>query len=262
MAPKAADCSTPTFISFQAGCDLITERNLTSLYSMPQLMKWLHQKRVRWTYEGVFGVPRGGRTLEQEAADLWSVLRLVESARVDVDLEENLARKPMVLDASGKPHIYLTVIGIRVCKEDIERELAARHRPVLPIPPPSKLVLAASEAPDSASFAMEAAKPATIEPTPSERAPLDPALTADHSENLDSDSPHYGPAIGPVIEVFKELLKGDRFKNVDEIARLSPADQHKIIKSEFAKQRPPREPADKRTIGRAVEKLKEEMLSK
>src|SRR5262249_16744952 len=150
MTLKVADSSTPTFISFQEGCELITERNLTSLYSMPQLMLWLHQKHVRWTYEGVYGVPsRRGRTLEQEAENLWSSLRLLESERVEVDLEENLARKPMVVDASGKILVYLIVIGIRVAKEDIERELAARRQPVLPIPPPSELVLVTSEAADT-----------------------------------------------------------------------------------------------------------------
>jgi hypothetical protein len=86
----------------------------------------------------------------------------------------------------------------------------------------------------------------------------EPALTTDHSINQDSDGPRYGKAIRPVIEAFKQLLECGRFKNVGEIAQLTPAHQEKIIKSEFAKKRPPRPPANKRTIGRAVKKLQEE----
>src|SRR5262249_31154994 len=102
------------------------------------------------------------------------------------------------------------------------------------------------------------------------------ASTADHSINQDDDEDdededdeeRYGRTAGPVIKVIGQLLEQGDFKDIDEFARLDPAEQQRIVRKAFAKQRPPRQLTNKkgkkidlrRTIGRDVKALREKKL--
>src|SRR5262245_58184343 len=123
MAPKAAENPTSiTLISLAAARDLVVE----TLFSPPSteqlIIKWLHLRRVRWRYEMVLGQPASRRTLEQEANDLWA-----QPTRVLVDWQEGYACRVTVYrkdkDGCLKPARRVTAIGIRIVREDIERQL-------------------------------------------------------------------------------------------------------------------------------------------
>jgi hypothetical protein len=106
------------------------------------------------------------------------------------------------------------------------------------------------------------------------------ASTADHSMNQgddeddedededEDDEERYGRTAGPIIEVIGQLLEQGDFKDINEFARLDPAEQLRIVRKAFAKQRPPRQLTNKkgkkidlrRTIGRVVKALQEKKL--
>jgi hypothetical protein len=92
------------------------------------IIKWLHRRLIRWQYyERPMGLPAPGRTLEQEAAALWA-----QPTKVLVDWQGSCARRVTVYrqEKAGclRPARYVTVIGILVAREDIERELAQMPR--------------------------------------------------------------------------------------------------------------------------------------
>jgi hypothetical protein len=131
MAPKAGDSSTPiTLISLSAARDLVVETLLSAEWAGLQLIKWLHLRRVGWQYEMVLGQPAPNRTLEQEAEALWA-----QPTRVLVDWQGGCAHRVTVYrkDNAGclRPVRRVTVIGIRVVREDIERRLAQIPRALL-----------------------------------------------------------------------------------------------------------------------------------
>src|SRR5262249_42893998 len=117
------DNPTPiTLISLSAARDLVVETLLSAPWAELQIIKWLHLRRVRWQYKLVVGQPAPGRTLEQEAKDLWA-----QPTRVLVDWQGGCAHRVTVYrkDKAGclKPARRVTVIGILVVREDIERQL-------------------------------------------------------------------------------------------------------------------------------------------
>ena len=116
---RAAD--SVGWISLQEAWDTVIAVMLTRAYVGPQIVKWLWQKRVRWTFVRVFGVPRAGWSLDQEARALWDH----SPHKVLVDYEQSSAHKPAIFPSGGKG--YITVIGIRVAREDIETVLAADY---------------------------------------------------------------------------------------------------------------------------------------
>jgi len=131
MAQKAGDDSTPiTLISLLATRDLVVETLLSPQWAGLQIIKWLHLRRVRWQHEMVVGQPGPGRTLEQEAKDLWA-----QPTRVLVDWQGGCAHRVTVYrkDKAGclTPVRRVTVIGIRIVREDIERQLAQMPRALL-----------------------------------------------------------------------------------------------------------------------------------
>jgi hypothetical protein len=96
----------------------VTETLLSKRYAEAQILKWLHDGLIRWQYERVFGIRGPDRTLKQEAEKLWS-------HRTVADFEESLARKVTCYHADRRtPLRYINVVGIRVAREDIERQLA------------------------------------------------------------------------------------------------------------------------------------------
>jgi hypothetical protein len=106
---ETEDKFTPPGISLLAAHDLVTKLLLSVSYAWPQLLKWLQQGKLRWTYMGVYGVPRQGRTLRQEASLLWQ-----NPLRLTVSRTESLALKPSRVDSSGRVVCQITVIGIRI----------------------------------------------------------------------------------------------------------------------------------------------------
>jgi hypothetical protein len=127
MAGTSDDTTPITLISPVAARDLAVESLLSPRWTELQIIKWLHQRRVRWQYEIVVGQPRPGRTLEQEAEALWA-----QPTRVLVDWQEGCAHRVTVYrkDKTGclKPLRRVTVVGIHIVREDIERELAQMPR--------------------------------------------------------------------------------------------------------------------------------------
>ena len=125
---RAAD--SVGWISLQEAWDTVIAVMLTRAYVGPQIVKWLWQKRVRWTFVKVFGVPRTGWSLDQEAGALWDH----SPHKVLVDYEQSSAHKPVIFSSGGKG--YITVIGVRVAREDIEAALAADYPGFAPPPLP------------------------------------------------------------------------------------------------------------------------------
>jgi len=114
------DHTTP--ITLLAARDLVVETLLSPPWAEQLIIKWLYQRRVGWQYEMVKGQPAPGRTLEQEAEALWA-----QPTRVLVDWQESYACRVTVYRKDTgclKPACRVTVIGIRVVRENIERELA------------------------------------------------------------------------------------------------------------------------------------------
>jgi hypothetical protein len=102
------------------GRDLVTTVYLSSRYAEPILVKLLHKKLVRWRYEQVYGLPRPGRTLAQEAENLWAR----RPWTVLVEWPESFAHKQLPMDdPSRSTKCSITVIGIRVAREDILKHL-------------------------------------------------------------------------------------------------------------------------------------------
>ena len=125
------DNTTPiTLISLLVARDLVVETLLSPPWAEQLIIKWLYLRRVRWQYEMVVGQAAPGRTLEQEAEALWA-----QPTRVLVDWQEGCARKVTVYrkDKVGclRPVRYITVIGIRVVREDIEHQRAQTLRTLL-----------------------------------------------------------------------------------------------------------------------------------
>jgi hypothetical protein len=144
-----------TWISLQAAREIVTVVMLTRSYAGPQIVKWLWQKRVRWTFVKVFGVPRTGWSLDQEARALWDH----HPHKVPVDYEQSSAHKPVIFPSGGKGHI--TIIGVRVAKEDIEAALAADYPNFVPAPLPSS-----EGKSDAAEPPLDAGAPTPSEPLP------------------------------------------------------------------------------------------------
>jgi hypothetical protein len=118
------DNPTPiSLISLSAARDLVVETLLSRPWAEQLIIKWLHSRPVRWQYRMVKGQPAPARTLEQEAKDLWA-----QPTRVLVEWREGYACRVTVYrkDKAGrlKPLRRVTVIGILIVREDIERELA------------------------------------------------------------------------------------------------------------------------------------------
>jgi hypothetical protein len=122
------DNTTPiTLISLAAARDLVVETLLSAPWAEQLIIKWLYQGHVGWQREMVLGQPGPGRTLDQEAEDLWA-----QPTKVLVDWQQGYACRVTVYrkDKAGclKPLRRVTVIGIRVVREDIERQLAQMSR--------------------------------------------------------------------------------------------------------------------------------------
>jgi len=131
MAGTDDDTTPITLISLPTARELVVETLLSPPWAEQLIIKWLYQRRrrVRWQYEMVLGQPAPGRTLEQEAEALWA-----QPTRVLVDWQESCARRVTVYQKDSgclKPARYIVVIGIRVAREDIERELAQMPRALL-----------------------------------------------------------------------------------------------------------------------------------
>jgi hypothetical protein len=69
---EADDKSTTTWISLSVARDLAVAIYQTARYAEPEIVKWLYAKRPRWRYVKVYGLPELGRSLEQEADELWA----------------------------------------------------------------------------------------------------------------------------------------------------------------------------------------------
>jgi hypothetical protein len=130
MAGTDDNTTAITLISLAAARELVVETLLSAPWAKQLIIKWLYLRRVRWQYEMVLGQPAPGRTFEQEAEDLWA-----QPTRVLVDWQEGYACRVTVYrkDRAGclKPLCRITVIGIRVVREDIERQLAQMPRALL-----------------------------------------------------------------------------------------------------------------------------------
>jgi hypothetical protein len=126
MAGTSDDTTPITLISPAAARDLVAEALLSPPWAEQSIIKWLHRRLVRWQYTMVLGQPAPRRTLEQEAEALWA-----QPTRVLVDWQEGCARRVTVYQVHKqrmKPARYVIVIGIRVVREDVERELARMPR--------------------------------------------------------------------------------------------------------------------------------------
>ena len=121
IGPVTRAADSVGWISLQEAWDTVIAVMLTRAYVGPHIVKCLWQKRVRWTFVRVFGVPRAGWSLDQEARALWDH----SPHKVLVDYEQSSAHKPAIFPSGGKG--YITVIGIRVAREDIETVLAADY---------------------------------------------------------------------------------------------------------------------------------------
>lgn len=119
MVKKAAGNPTSTsVISLSIARDLVTETLLSANWAELWIIKWLHYRRIRWQCELILGQPRSGRTLEQEEEELWSSVKSVR-----VNWQESLADKVTRRHVDGRILQVITAIGIRVVREDIERQL-------------------------------------------------------------------------------------------------------------------------------------------
>jgi hypothetical protein len=110
-----------TWISLQEARNIVIAVMLTQAYAIPTISKWIAQKRVRYIWMEVFGVPRMGWSLDQEARAVWDE----RPHRVLLDYKQSSAHKPVHYPNGWKG--YITIIGIRVAREDIEAALAADY---------------------------------------------------------------------------------------------------------------------------------------
>jgi hypothetical protein len=152
MAETAPDPSTITLITLEEARALVTATLLSGGYAKARLIKWLHDGLIGWQYEHVFGIRGPKLTFEQEAERVWSHKTLV-------DFKEGLARKV----TCQSPLRYVTVIGIRVVREDIERELARM---------PRTQFWTAQNPPKKPSVAASMPAPVTASPPPPKLRPL------------------------------------------------------------------------------------------
>jgi hypothetical protein len=168
---KAADNSSTTWIPLWVARDLATSVILSPRYAEPQIVKWLHLKRIRWRYVNVYGLAEEGRSLEQEAEELWAT----RPSKVLVEWKESFACKPTRFHYRPgrdiRPLGYITVIGIEIVRENLERELKALKRddvaePLLPAAPEPSDPSHEPPAPASESLT-PASEPSAPPPLPS-----------------------------------------------------------------------------------------------
>jgi hypothetical protein len=132
MAKVVAESTSPIWLSLQEARALVTETLLSRQYAEGQTLKWLWQGRIRWRWVQVFGQPRQGRSLKQEADALWA--NVPHPDRTLVDWNESLARKVTVIDEAGRVRGEIRVIGIRVARDDILQCLSALSAAPTPAP--------------------------------------------------------------------------------------------------------------------------------
>jgi hypothetical protein len=137
MAKADGKSSPVTWITLSVARDLAIPVIHSPRYAEPQIVKWLHLKRIRWRYVNVYGLAEEGRSLEQEAKELWAT----RPSKVLVEWEESFACKPTRFHYRPgrdiRPLGHITVIGIEIVREDLERTLETLERgEVAPISSP------------------------------------------------------------------------------------------------------------------------------
>jgi hypothetical protein len=138
MAKKADGESSTTWISLSVARDLATPVILSPRFAEAQIMKWLHYEKIGWRYITAYGLPRQGRTKEQEADKLW----LEHPERVLIEWRESFARKDLQKGVDGKILYYVIVVGIEIVREDLERMLKALRRDeVAEVPSPAQPIV-------------------------------------------------------------------------------------------------------------------------
>jgi hypothetical protein len=101
-------------------------------------MKWLHYEKIGWRYITAYGLPRQGRTKEQEADKLW----LEHPERVLIEWRESFARKDLQKGVDGKILYYVIVVGIEIVREDLGWMLKTLRRDeVAEVPSPAQPIV-------------------------------------------------------------------------------------------------------------------------